>query len=547
MRSRQCVVIDSFDDPVTLDPHLAVETGSQHAVINVYDGLLGFGPDRALIPVLAAELPKNLEYDGEHRLLIPIRSGVRFHDGAAMTARDVVYSLRRVAVTAALPAALWADALLGKPLPLTAQTAADIVSRITECADGVLLRLARPYAPLPALMVQWSAVVSMAWCVDRGEWDGEPGSLAHHLLPECTALDEECNGTGLYRLASWDRDVRELRYEKVPRTFLGPEAGPQVVVLRAVDDSDQRECHLADDDSDFSVCLTESRDRLSRVDGVVVERVQEARSVNPLAFITQHLDPGCPAVGSGRFGPDGLPPDAFSDLHLRRAVCLCFDHRRYEREVLYGQAVPHTLPFPDTLIPGLEAAWPTTDLDRAREEFAAAWSGQVARDGCRIVIYTHDTNVSRVRAAAQLAENLRQVSPAIVVEVVPVDIGTLVTMLFRGQCPIAWTGWVSDFMHPYSLVSSLLDPRAPLPTALGIRDPMLQHLVEQARAHPSAEEAGPYRAIHEYVRDNALFLAPATKIDFMMYRDRWRTIGMKNQIPHVLDFASFVPRQDRNR
>lgn len=538
------VVIDTFDDPVTLDPHRALETGSQHAVLNVYDGLVGFDQERHLKPVLAAFLPMFSEHDGEQRLLIPIRDGVRFHDGAVMSVSDVVYSLRRIAVTADLPAALWSDALLGAPLPrLSEADALEMASRITATSDGVLIRLRQPYGPMSSLLVQWSSVVNRDWCAARGEWDGDLTSLARHLLPQATALDAETNGTGQYVLERWDRDARQLCYRKVQRDFAGAEPGPRRVTLRSVDDSEQREKELIDGTCDFSVCLTESRHRFGSADGVVVEPVTETYSVNPLAFITQRLDPNCSAVGSGEFSPDGLPSDAFTDVHLRRMLSLCFDHRRYADEVLDGAALPHALPFPATLVPGLQAFWPVMDLERARAEFAAAWEGQVSHSGCRIVIYAHDTNVSRVKAAALLAEGLQMVSKKINVELVHVDITTLATMLYSSQCPIAWTGWVSDFLHPYALASALLDPRAPLPAALGFQDPALSDLVSQAREFDPIEDPGPYRALHEYAVSQSLFLAPPGKIDFMMYRDRWSGIGLRNHIPHVLDFASFRPRE----
>ncbi|MEV6686380.1 ABC transporter substrate-binding protein [Streptomyces sp. NPDC051130] len=539
------VVIDTFDDPVTLDPHRAQETGSQHAVLNVYDGLLGFDQAGRLRPVLATELPTATERSGEHHVLLPLREGIRFHDGRAFTPADAVYSLRRVAVTAAVPAALWSDALLGEPVArLSADAALDMAARITATADGLLLRLPRPYGPLNALLAQWSCVVSRAWCAELGAWDGELATLAAHLMPESTPLDALTNGTGLYRLEAWDRVRRELQYDKVARPVAGVEPGPDVIVLRSVDDSGQREKELTEGTADFSVCLTESRVRLSRAPGVVVEEVTEVRSINPIAFITQQLDPNSYAVGSGEFAPDSLPPDAFTDVHLRRMLSFCFDHQRYANEVLDGAAMPHAVPFPAAMVPGITPSWPVTDLERARAEYATAWGGKIARSGCRIVIYTHDTNISRVRAAEMLAEGLGQVDDRITPEIVPLSISKLASMLYSSQCPVAWSGWGADFLHPYALASALLDPRTPLPAALGISGSELTRLANEARAHDpvATGEAGPYLTLHEYALEKSLFLAPPGKIDFMMYRDRWAHVGLKNRVPHILDFASFVPR-----
>lgn len=541
-------VVDTFDDPVSLDPHRAMETGSQNAVLNVYDGLLGFDADRRLRPVLAAALPTVVERGGQHLVAIPVRDDVTFHDGRRMTVDDVVYSLRRCAVATDVAAAFWTDVLLGTVAPqLDGPELREMLRRIEPTSDGVLLRLDRPYGPIGALLAQWSLVVSRDFCAVGGDWDGDLASVGRYIRPERTALDQQTNGTGPYLLEAWDRQRGELRYRKVARVFAPDTPGPDRVVLRTVDDSGQREQDLVADRCDLAVCLVESRDRLRDVPGIRLDRVVEARSLNPLAFVTQRLDPYCKAVGSGEFGPDGLPPDALSDVHLRRMLSLCFDHQRYGTEVLGGETLPYALPFPAAMVPGLPARPPVHDLAAARDEFEQAWDGLVARRGCRLMIFAHDTNTSRVRAAELLAEGLTEVSDRIVVEVCHVDLPTLLSMTFSSQCPIAWTGWVSDFMHPYALVSALLDPRAPLPAALGITDPVLVGLVEAARDRDTTgdgSEDDPYRLLHEYTVDNALYLVPPGKVDHMMQRDRWTPVGMKNHTPHVLDFTSFRPRTE---
>lgn len=112
--STTSVVIDAFDDPLTLDPHKAFDTASRHPVLNLYDGLLGLDDDRRLYPVLAAALPTTQERGRGWEVVVPIRDGVRFHDGAPLRVEDVVYSLRRMAITADGPAALWGGGAAGR-------------------------------------------------------------------------------------------------------------------------------------------------------------------------------------------------------------------------------------------------------------------------------------------------------------------------------------------------------------------------------------------------------------------------------------------------
>jgi peptide/nickel transport system substrate-binding protein len=272
----------------------------------------------------------------------------------------------------------------------------------------------------------------------------------------------------------------------------------------------------------------------------VLEKLPDEWSINPLGFITQHITPGAVALGSGDFGPDGLPPDAFADVHLRRMLGLCFDHRRYVDDVLDGEGLLHLPPFPAPALAGGAVSLPVFDLERARDELRLAWDGRVARSGCQIVIYTHAANISRVRAAEYLAEGLSAVNPRIVPVIEAIDFPTLTTMLYAGRCPVAWAGWASDFLHPHAFASALLDPRAPLPAALGMDDRQLTDLLHSARAAVDGTAGwSAYRRLAAYATDRALFLAPPGKMSYMTYADRWTGVRLKHHVPNVLDFDSF--------
>lgn len=540
------VVIDAFDNVATLDPHKAFDTASRHPILNIYDGLLGFDQAGQAYPVLAEALPIIERRGHEWGVMIPVHTAVQFHDGSELTVEDVVYSLRRNMITADGPASLWSDPLLGRPLSkLSLAAAEEMVRRIDVSADGVLMRLPRPFRPLEALLVQWSLVVSRAWCAARSEWDGDPASVSRFLRRQATALDTEANGTGLYRLGKWDRQRRELRFHRTAGVPEESDAFAQTVVLRSVDDRMVRERELLDGHCDFSVCQPESRARLGEHNGVVLEKLPDEWSINPLGFITQRLDPECYAVGNGTWGPDGLPPNAFSDVHMRRMLMLCFDHERYTAQVLDGEGIAHLAPFPAPALPEVTAPRLAVDIDAARAEFAKAWDGRAAKEGCRITIYTHAANVSREKAAEFLAEGLNAVSHRIKVEIVALDITSLGQMIYASECPVAWGGWASDFLHPYAFASALADPGAMLPTALGIDDPALATLMAAVREADPASEADIYTQMAYRAIEQALFLAPPGKVSYLTFSDRWHGVTLKNHVPNVLDFGSFRHRSGR--
>src|SRR5918993_385276 len=74
--------------PNNFDPRIGTDEGSQRVSQLVFDRLLEIDDDLRVVPHLAARLdnPDPLTY------IAYLRSGVKFHDGRELTAKDVVYT-----------------------------------------------------------------------------------------------------------------------------------------------------------------------------------------------------------------------------------------------------------------------------------------------------------------------------------------------------------------------------------------------------------------------------------------------------------------------
>ncbi len=79
-------------DPQTMDPHAANLAPVTSFLNNVYEGLVRRGKDMAIEPSLALSWEP---LDGEDGWRFTLREGVTFHDGAAFTADDVLFSYER--------------------------------------------------------------------------------------------------------------------------------------------------------------------------------------------------------------------------------------------------------------------------------------------------------------------------------------------------------------------------------------------------------------------------------------------------------------------
>jgi len=79
-------------DPVTLDPTMALDQYSMEIIDQVFDRLVRFNHEGDLVPSLVVSW-ENPELD---RWVFSLREDVTFHNGRALTAEDVVWTMRRM-------------------------------------------------------------------------------------------------------------------------------------------------------------------------------------------------------------------------------------------------------------------------------------------------------------------------------------------------------------------------------------------------------------------------------------------------------------------
>ena len=80
----------------SLDPHRAVSAGTKEVLFNIYEGLVKPDSDGNLIEALA----ESYEISEDAKVYtFTLREGVKFHNGDAVTAEDVKYSIDKCADT----------------------------------------------------------------------------------------------------------------------------------------------------------------------------------------------------------------------------------------------------------------------------------------------------------------------------------------------------------------------------------------------------------------------------------------------------------------
>ena len=88
------VTVGISQDLDSLDPHKAVNAGTNEVLFNIFEGLMKASPDGGVIPAVASDY--EISTDGT-QYIFTLRKGVMFHNGNEVTLDDVLYSLKRCA------------------------------------------------------------------------------------------------------------------------------------------------------------------------------------------------------------------------------------------------------------------------------------------------------------------------------------------------------------------------------------------------------------------------------------------------------------------
>lgn len=180
----QALRIATAFDPQTMDPHAVALLYHSRIAHQVYEALVNRNERFELEPSLAV----SWQPAGPLAWRFRLRQGVQFHDGSALTAEDVVFSLER----ALGPTSQRAFQLKG----VTAVKKLD--------AQTVELQTEQPDAVLPEKL-QFIGIMSQAWAEKHGvqkaqDFNGKQETFAVR----------NANGTGPFKLRRYEPDVRTV-------------------------------------------------------------------------------------------------------------------------------------------------------------------------------------------------------------------------------------------------------------------------------------------------------------------------------------------------
>lgn len=380
----QRLVVGQGSDAISLSPHNTNDQPSARVMRQIYDTLVVQTEALDLEPGLA----ESWEQVDENTWLFNIRQGVTFHDGSALTASDVVYTLNRLRD------------------PATAAPAAFLVGFISnlEAVDDSTVRLTTnaPFAPLLAhLSHTATSILSEAAVEAAGEDYGTTVVV----------------GTGPFKFVSW-QTASQIVLERNDNWW-GGEVLPAEIVFRPIIEGTVRAIELEAGGIDIAYAL-EPRDYLRLVQEnnprVVVDEI-ETLSTNYIGFNAQKAP--------------------FDDVRVRQAINHALDVGAIIDAIYEGLGNPASGPIsPQVFGANLELEGYDYDPERAKALLAEAGHP----NGFNTTIWTND-NPLRIQIAEIVQAFLADVGVNVDIQVL--EWGAYLDGTAAGNHDMFILGWVT--------------------------------------------------------------------------------------------------------
>jgi len=517
-----------FGDVTTLDPDNAYDIYSTEPIWpNVYETLIiysGSSIDK-FSPMLATEVPSLanglISKDGL-TYTFPIRQGVRFHDGSTMTVDDVVYSFRRFLLQdqAGGPAWLLLSPLLGVDSTRDAQgkiqvTFGDVQKAVYAQGNNIVFHLKHQFAPFLTIVAAWGGVMPRKWAAAHNDWDGGATTWQKFNNPknEDRYQFDHMNGTGPFMLEQWDRQNKQVILVRNDHYWRKP-AAIKRVIIRSASELSTRRLALQQGDADLIVASLNEQSQLRGIPDTVMQTKLPQMAVQMLQFNFKIDTEGNPDTGSGKLDGQGIPPDFFADIHVRRGVAYAFDYAQNLSGAYAGQGVlPHG-PILQGLL-GYDPSVPvySTSRDRATAEFKEAQGGKLWDTGFKFTVPYTAGNTARQVGATILRDDIQALNPKFQIDFRPVPASTLNSLTQSHKGTMYFLGWFADYPDPHDFAQPILSSNGYFPVRSGYSNPEVDRLVDQAVATSDpAQRKALYKQISMIAYNDlpCLFLAQPT-------------------------------------
>ncbi len=532
--AKDTFVYEGYGTVHTLDPGTAYDVESHQRINTIYESVIAFdgAATDKFVPMLATEVP-TVENggitDGGKTYIFKIRKGVKFHNGQVMTPEDVAYSIKRHMIVDQLGGPSWMmlspitghNTTRDKDGKIIPGIFEQIDKAVTVDGDTVRITLQQPFPPLLAVLAYsyGGSVLPKKWAVEQGCWDGDITHAAKYNNPAFGAepLQKAACGTGAYTVAKWTPSVAFF-FDRFDDYWNGKPA-IKTAIFRYNKEWSSRKLALQNGDADRVQVDQQFAPEVMDMEGVQVH-VTPQLSVSAALFCQKVNPEGNPNIGSGKLDGNGIPPDFFSDIHVRRAFLHSFDRKMYAEDVWNDTVVMPTSPNAQGLPYYKEVPVYEFSPEKAAEEMKKAWGGKVWEKGFKMVL-THNTgNAQREAAAHMLAENINSLNPKFQVEVRNVDWKDYTVVYRNYMYPIFIIGWGADYPDPDNFIFTFMSSEGAYGKFMAQQNPEVNKLAMEGRFETDpAKRSQIYNRLQDIWYEDAMGCMLYQKVEYFTYRD----------------------------
>jgi peptide/nickel transport system substrate-binding protein len=355
-------------------------------------------------------------------------------------------------------------------------------------AGTVTFHLQQAWGPFfVTLAGPWGSVVDQNWVKNHGGWDGSCTTWQNYYAPpfdyKTSVVGSGENGTGPFMLSDWTSDeidlVRNPSYWRTIPAWTGGPSGLAALTwikVKNVGDSATRATMLINGDADlgtFSTADYPSMDAqlmLSYIQGHadpillnpngILKRYEAVKGISATdGLFNYNINSNSTTnlIGSGRLDGNGIPPNFFTDIHVRKAFNYAFDWDSFIQSAYGGNAIQHRGPIIAGL-PGYSDTQPvfTHDATQALSEFAQAWGGQVFSQGFTFTIAYNTGSYPREKFCEILKAGIEALNPKFHINIMDISASDL--NFLDSFIPLAPRGWQQDISDPYNWVYPYMAP-----------------------------------------------------------------------------------------
>ncbi len=497
-------------EPATIDPNRASWAGERTPIMQVFEGLLGFNQDLTLKPVVAVEIPtvanKGISADGK-TYTFKLRSGVTWSDGQKVTAKDFVYSIKRMLSPelAAEYASFYFDIVGGQAYNAAADKDAATKANLRDAVGvkalddlTVQITLAQPRPTFPQLMALWPVYPVREDIITKygDKWTEPPNYI----------------GNGPFLLTEWVHQDH-LTFKANPK-YWGTKPKLAEIQMKMVTDVNAELAAYKNNELEMSRVPT-GTEKATMDDPVLGKQILRYPELTTFAF---------------QFNVTKPP---FNNLKLRQALACAVDRVSFVDKVRSGVGKPALSWIP----PGMPGYDPNLGKDyefnttKAKQLLADAGYADVSKLP-ELKFQYADTAGNRLIAQflqGQIKDNL-----GINLTLEPMEAKAFSQMVNEKKHTWAWFGWGADYPDPDNWLPELFGTDAGN-NHTGYSNPAFDALAKQAKS-----ELDNTKRLQLWAQAQQMVMADSPIVT-MFYRERFwlrkpavkgmKTTGMDGQVP----------------